>query len=277
MKNIAVISTVRNDAFFTPRWLDYYGRAFGSESLYLILDGRDQSLPEHPNGAHILTMPHVPSDIITGEKRRAKRTSDLASALFHSYDIVIAVDIDEFIAVDPALNLTLAQYLTELEFPGSISALGLDVIQNTALEEKIDHSRPLLAQRRYAQISDRYTKPAIINQPLRWGSGQHRIKGQNFRVDPHLFLFHFGNVDRSEAEARMNDLDRVAAGWTEHQERRNALFDKVATTTPIDGDARFTTARQELASNRRWYALNKPGRLRANDIVTLPKRFRDIV
>jgi len=44
-KPIAVISMVRNDSFFTEKWISYYGKHLGFEHLYLFLDGMDQKVP----------------------------------------------------------------------------------------------------------------------------------------------------------------------------------------------------------------------------------------
>jgi hypothetical protein len=276
-KKIAVLSTVRNDAFFTPRWIDYYGAQFGLSALYIIMDGNDQEKPDATPGVNTITMPFVKNGVLSAEKLRARRTSDSAAALFHSYDIVIAVDIDEFIIIDPNLGISLADYLSREDLPVSLSALGLDVIQNTKLEAKIDPSRPMLDQRRFAQLSSRYTKPAIATRPVAWGSGQHRIKGRNFRIDPNIYLFHFGSVDVGEAQSRTQDPDRVAAGWSAHQARRNAMFEYISTATAVEGDTRFASARREQSLWRPIYAWNKPGKLWSKDVVTIPERFSGLV
>ena len=46
---IAVISMVRNDAFFADKWIEYYGTQFGFKNLYLFIDGLDQDLPKKAN------------------------------------------------------------------------------------------------------------------------------------------------------------------------------------------------------------------------------------
>lgn len=277
MKSIAVLTTVRNDTFFTNRWIEYYAKQFGQKSLYILLDGQDQPRPGTADTLNVIDMPYIETSLVTAEKRRASRTSDFAAALFHSYDIVIAVDIDEFIVLEPNLGISLAEYLSALDFKGSVSGLGVDVVQHPKLEETIIEDAPLLSQRRYAFLSSRYTKPAITNKPLRWGAGQHRIKGHNFRIDPNLFLFHFGSVDMREADSRYGDVDRVAAGWGKHQSRRNALFDLISKSSTVDGDSRFSPARREQTLVRPLYAWNKPGGFNRSDAITIPQRFKEIV
>lgn len=277
VKSIAVLSTVRNDTFFTRRWIDYYARQFGAQSLYLILDGHDQVRPDPLTGINVVSMPYVGNQVITAEKRRARRTSDVAAALFHSYDIVIAVDIDEFIVLDPQVGASLAEYLSAMSMSVSVSGLGLDVIQNIATEQAIDPARPMLDQRHYAHLSARYTKPAIATRPVRWGSGQHRVHWHNFHIDPNLFLFHFGCVDAGVLDRRSTDADRLSAGWGPHQARRSALFDMITSKAAVDGDTRFASARREQTWRRPFYAWNKPGMLKGDDVITIPERFRGIV
>ena len=50
----------------------------------------------------------------------------------YTYDLVIGVDADEFIIVDPKCGRSLLEYLDEAEIGTSLSALGLDFGQNMA-------------------------------------------------------------------------------------------------------------------------------------------------
>lgn len=277
MLRIAAITTVRNDAFFLAQWLRYYGRHLGPRSLYVVLDGLDQPEPQAGQGATFIPMPHVPRPIVAADRMRARRLSHLAAALFHSYDMVIGTDVDEFLAVDPRLGVGLADYLSGLRVPGSVSGLGLDVLQHPDAEGPLDPARPILSQRGHAIVSDRYTKPVVLNRPLRWGSGLHRIKGRNFRIDPNLFLLHLGNVDIALAARKSDDADRIGAGWAAHLGRRQALHDKLRHARPIPGDDRFASARRRMALLRPPYAWNKPGVLGRDDVITLPERFREIL
>ncbi len=278
-KKIAVLTSVRNDVMFTDRWIKYYSSCFGAENLYIQLDGMDQPIPDKDTGVNVIRHEFVKRNVVVGEKFRAKRASELAKKLFTEmgYDIVIGTDIDEFLVVDPDLNTPLSDYLSGLSIKGSISGLGLDVIQKEDTETGIESDRPFLAQRRFAVLSHRYTKPAVLSEPLQWGSGYHRVKGRNFRIDPNLFMFHFGSVDRSVSAERLNDRDRIDQGWTAHQVKRDKAFSDVLMMDPVDGDERFASARFEMKWRRPLYALNKPGQLRKRSLVTIPKRFENVV
>ncbi|PKP34691.1 MAG: hypothetical protein CVT98_10630 [Bacteroidetes bacterium HGW-Bacteroidetes-15] len=276
-KKIAVISMLRNDDFFVYKWIDYYGAQFGRENLYLILDGQDQPLPNNHETLNVIRIPHIPLSRSKGDRNRARLVSHFAKALFRRYDIVIASDIDEFLVVDPNQNKSLFEYLQNPFWGSSRSALGLDVGQHVEKELPIDPSRPFLEQRSFAHVSARYTKPVVALKPIRWGSGYHRIKGKNFRIDPNLFLFHFGMVDFNRTKLKMGDDSLLKVGWEGHLGRRYQLFNLIMNNTPIVGDAFFRKARIRQSIFRPIYAINKPGMLKEKPIVKIPERFKSIL
>lgn len=277
MKRVAVMTTVRNDTLFLTRWIAYYGGIFGPENLFVIFDGQDQIAPPEANAINVIALPNIPRSVIIGERYRARASSHFAHALMASYDIVIAMDVDEFIVVDPALNTDLLSYLSSKDLPSSVSALGLDVIQHIDHEAELDLSQGFLAQRHYALVSARYTKPNIITKKVFWGAGHHRIKRRNFHIDPNLFMFHFGSVDLKFSAARNGDRDATSVGWTAHIARRYALFDLMKRSIPLDGDSFFAKARRLLTWRRPFYAWNKPQMLKGDPVVKIPERFYDIV
>ncbi|SMR81555.1 hypothetical protein SAMN04488030_2025 [Aliiroseovarius halocynthiae] len=277
MKHIAVIATVRNGGIFLPKWIDYYGQQFGEQNLFVTLDGADESHPRDTD-VNFTAIPHRPMPRVPGEKRRAAYLSAQARTLFmQGYDAVIATDIDEFIVVDPRANVSLAEYLSAVDGVESLSALGLDVIQHLDNEGEIDPKSNWLAQRKYAQLASRYTKPSITFKPLNWGSGMHRIKGRNFRIDPNLFMIHTGMIDAKIAKVIGMGDDRVSQGWSAHQERREKVFQQIRKEPAEDGNAAFTRARRKMSVLRPIHAWNKPGSIRKNSIVKLPDEFADIL
>ncbi len=278
LRNICAMTTVRNDALFLPKWISHYGDALGRENLFVILDGHDQPMPPDSGPVNVLRLPHQPLPRVPAMRRRARVMSKLAAGLFHYFDMAIATDVDEFIVVDPNHGAGLRAYLSALDRPpASLSSLGLDVGQHLTLEQAIDPARPFLDQRSFAHVSARYTKPAIATRPLTWGSGMHRIKGRNFRIDPNLFLFHFGMVDYTRSTGKTADPDRLATGWEGHLERREALFSIITNATPLEGDSYFAQARRRQSLIRPIYALNKPGMIPGDPVVRIPARFRGLV
>lgn len=270
-KRIAAITMARNDTFFLSRWIEYYGREIGTENLYIYLDGTDQEIPKNAGAAHITKLPHTDMSRAAGDKYRIGKMSALASDLFKKYDIVIGCDCDEFLIVDPALGTTLADYLSHKKINTTLSGLGLDVGQHMTHEKSLDTSKPFLPQRAYALLSTRYTKPVVINRPVRWGSGFHSISGHNFHIDPNLYLLHFGAIDMdmlvAKAAARGPD-------WVNHLRRRGNGTINDITNRPAHGEKWLKIARVMQRIFRPIYAWDKPGMLGIKRIVKIPERFQ---
>ena len=269
-KRIAAITMARNDTFLLSRWIEYYGREIGTENLYIYLDGTDQEIPENAGAAHITKLPHTDMSRSAGDKYRIGKMSDLANKLLKKYDIVIGCDCDEFLIVDPALNTSLAKYLSNTEIHTTLSGLGLDVGQHLTHEKPLDSSKPFLAQRAYALLSTRYTKPVVINRPVRWGSGFHSINGHNFHIDPNLYLLHFGAVDMdmlvTKAASRGPD-------WVNHLRRRGNGTINDVTNRHAHGEKWLKIARVMQRIFRPIYAWDKPGMLGIKRVVKIPNRF----
>lgn len=270
-KRIAAITMARNDKLFLSRWIKYYGEQIGTENLYIYLDGTDQEVPENAGDAHITKLPHVEMSRATGDKYRIKKMSDLASELLKTYDIVIGCDCDEFLIVDPALGVSLSEYLSNKKIKTTLSGLGLDIGQHLINEKTLDTTKPFLQQRSYALLSTRYTKPVVINRPVRWGSGFHSIKNHNFHIDKNLYLLHFGAIDinmlLSKAAARGPD-------WINHLKRRgNGTINTVTNRRPSDTKW-LSLARILQTYLRPIYALDKPGMLGLKRVIKIPSRFK---
>jgi hypothetical protein len=270
-KRIAAITMARNDTFFLSRWIKYYGDQIGTENLYIYLDGTDQETPKNAGAAHITKLPHTYMSRSAGDKYRISKMSDLANELLKTYDIVIGCDCDEFLMVDPALNISLANYLSNKKINTTLSGLGLDVGQHMKHEKPLDTSKPFLTQRAYALLSTRYTKPVVINRPVRWGSGFHSINGHNFHIDPNLYLLHFGAVDMDILVAKASAR---GADWVNHLKRRgNGTINDVS-RKPARSEKWLKIARVMQRIFRPIYALDKPGMLGIKRIVKIPTRFQ---
>lgn len=271
LKKIAVITMARNDDFFLARWIKYYGDEFGTENLYIYLDGLDQNIPENAGNAHITKLPHTDMSRSAGDKYRIGKISALANELLKKYDIVIGCDTDEFLIIDPKLKTTLHQYLSNKKIHTTMSGLGLDVGQHMKFEKSLDTSKPFLSQRGFALMSTRYTKPVVINKPVNWGSGFHRVKGKNFHIDENLYLLHFGAVDMdmlvSKAAKRGED-------WVNHLKRRgNGTINDVTKRT-AHNEKWIKIARFIQTYIRAPYAINKPNMLGIKIVVKIPERFK---
>ncbi len=270
-KRIAAITMARNDEFFLSRWIKYYGDAIGTENLYIYLDGTDQIIPENAGNAHITKLPHTDMSRAMGDKYRIGLMSDLARKLFNEYDIVIGCDCDEFLIVDPELKIGLAEYLSTKKICTTLSGIGLDVGQHMKYEKPLDTTKPFLAQREFAFISTRYTKPVVLNKPVSWGSGFHRVKNHNFHIDKNLYLLHFGAVDMDMLLAK---AAKRGEDWVNHLKRRGNGTINDITNRPARGERAIKIARMMQRFIRAPYAWNKPNMCGLKIVVKIPERFK---
>lgn len=277
MKKICALTMVRNDEFYLRKWVAYYGAELGMENLYVYLDGKDQEIPDWCPGVNVEAVDKIPGQVVEAEKGRLDFLSARAADLLKVYDLVIGVDADEFLIVDPKLGLSLSEYLDKADIKVSMSGLGVDVGQHTGEEGDIRTDDTFLNQRHYARLSTRYTKPCVIAKPVRWGRGFHRIKGHNFHIGKGLYLFHFGYFDLGRIKARFEDPSRRAAGWTKHLERRSKTIRQVTEGCPKDWDKTTGFARFLQTICRPPYAWNKPAMFELVLIVRIADRFRKIV
>ncbi len=269
---------VRNDDFYLRKWVEYYGSQLGKENLYIYFDGTDQTIAPFCEGTNAFLHEKIGTQVVAAEKGRLKFLSGMTAQLLGSgYDIVIGVDADEFIIVDPKCGLSLPEFLSRQEIGTSISALGLDFGQKLGEEADITGDLPFLNQRHYAQIGTRYTKPSVVARPCVWGSGFHRVKGCNFHIAKDLYLFHFGYFDKKRLEDRFSDKDRLSQGWGKHMAKRSRTI-RYATELPardFDKWTKFARICQTLC--RPPYALNKPAMFGFRIVVRIPDRFKDLV
>lgn len=263
----------RNDEFFLNRWIKYYGNELGEENLYIYLDGVDQPIPEHAGKANVIHRERVVEHVVAAEKRRLGFLSDVASKLLATYDIIIGVDADEFLVVDPNCGNSLKDYLSQTKIEPCVSGLGIDIGQHLQLEKPLDYALPFLQQRQYGYLSSRYTKPSVISKAVQWGSGFHRVKGHNFRIDPNLYLFHFGSVDMEMIRMRFQDKDRMATGREGHIKKRAKTIHLISKSKVLKNEKWMSFARYIQTIFRPVYALNKPSMYGLKLVVKIPDRF----
>ena len=271
LKRIAAITMARNDEFFLSRWIKYYGQELGYENLYIYLDGLDQTVPENAATSHVTKLPHTDMSRAAGDKYRIGLMSDLAKKLFQEYDIVIGCDCDEFLIIDPDLGISLREYLSNKKIDTTLSGLGLDVGQHMKHEKPLDTTKSFLSQREYAFISTRYTKPVVLNKPVTWGSGFHRVKNHNFHIDKNLYLLHFGAVDMDMLIAK---AAKRGEDWVNHLKRRGNGTINDVTNRPARGERWIKIARNIQRFIRAPYAINKPNMLGLKVVVKIPARLK---
>ncbi|GHV36162.1 hypothetical protein FACS1894178_7060 [Bacteroidia bacterium] len=267
----------RNDEFFLNRWVKYYGGQLGEENLYIYLDGLDQQVPSGAGHTNVSIVEKKGYHVVDAEKQRLAYLSDRAAELLQRYDLIIGCDADEFLVLDPKLNKTLAEYLSEIKLPVTLSGLGLDVGQHLTYEKALDTTKPFLQQREFALISTRYTKTILISKAVRWGSGFHRVRWYNYKIDKNLYLFHFGNANYEALKSRFSDQDFIKTGRIRHLKKRLKVIEYVSNNRIWDGDKIFGIVRKIQSFFRPIYAWNKPSMFGLKLVVKIPERFKEIV
>ena len=211
---------VRNDEFFLRKWVEYYSAQIGVSNLYVYFDGNDQVVPDFCAGVNVCVRERVPGLVAAADRGRIDFLSSQAADLLQKYDMVIGTDVDEFLVVDPALGMSLTDFLSQLPDRVSYSGLGIDIGQHLGKETEIVETVPFLKQRHFARLSTRYSKSTVITRPVQWGSGFHRVRNTDFKIIKDLYLFHFGCVDMKRLEAKFSDKDKIATGWERHLKKR---------------------------------------------------------
>lgn len=276
-KRICAVIMVRNDEFFLRKWVEYYARQLGKENLYIYFDGTDQSVPDFCQGTNTLVCERMQGKVAASDRKRIDFLSAQAQHLLKEYDMVIGTDVDEFLTVDPNLNMSLVDFLSSLPKESSYSGLGIDIGQNLSCEAEIDPNRPFLEQRSYALLSTRYTKTSVITEPVQWGSGFHRVRGKNYHIIPNLYLFHFGCIDLNRIKSKLADSDKIKSGWGRHLKKRAGTIRTISRSKAKQWEKYIPIATKLQSTIRKVQAWNKPAMLGWKIIVQIPPRFTGII
>jgi len=229
---IIVTTMVYNEGLRLKRWIDYYGRQLGLDSLLIIDHGSTDGSTEKMNVGRLL-LPRSEFDDI----QRAEFISDLSKSLLRYYDVMIYIDCDEIIVADPSRYESLRAYL-ELAQSKSIRPIGFDVFHVRHCEPALAVDRPIFQQRRHCWFRSTLCKPAIAFKPVRWVPGFHHCSEMSF-IDTELYLFHLKQVDYEYALKRM-ELTRnlewsersISGGMGAHQRLSDQDMTRLQFETP---------------------------------------------
>ena len=123
MAGLAVVTMVRDDAFFLDIWLRHYGGLVGRENLYIVNHGRGDGVARQAAGCNIIGIPGDPPPNF--DMKRWRLLNNLVGGLRGYYDWVIVGDVDELVVVDPADGQSLTDFLAALPQRRVLSPLGL--------------------------------------------------------------------------------------------------------------------------------------------------------
>ncbi len=202
MLKFAVTTMAYNEGVMLPLWVNYYGRIFGRESLYIFDHGSNDGSTLGLEGVNIIRLPRTPfSDI-----KRSNLISDTCKNFLNFFDYFIYTDTDEFICVDPDDHGDLRQYI-ETKRPDYETSIGVNIFHSYDDEGELNLSRPILAQRGYGYFLGAMCKTQVTSVPLSWGGGFHTCdKHQQFGG---IYNFHLKQMDRSIALDRLRFLRSI--------------------------------------------------------------------
>lgn len=276
----AIISHARKEPYFISLWARYYGAIFGSENLYLMKDGDDWDLPETAEIGTVKTV-RFDDDRRTTNEEFAKMSSTWANELLGRYDIVLRMDIDEFLCVDPE-NGSWDKLAQECIEAGHLYALGMDVIQDRVTEAPLDPHSPILSQRRYAKITGAYCKPHAVSQPVNWTSACHTIVDVPVRLSKMLYMFHLASMDYDVMQSRIQNRGHLEdRSYSGHIKNRVAQFAKMGDCKIVPYEQVEKEVRKKVEfddDGNRKFAPRFKNFMRHRPLhVMIPEKFKNII
>lgn len=198
-KFCAVFALFHNEKHHLPIWLEYYGKNFGYENLYVIdhdtRDGSTDCLEEL--GVNLIYRSH---NLINDNNHFMTKTlQSMQDELLKSYQYIINPDADEFLLPDPEKYKNLYHYVEEMRDSEKKvgRATGYEVLHDRHNEPAIDWNAPLLKQRKQWIHVDTYDKPIILGEVRPWSHGKHHLLDtpRTPGPDPDLILCHIHRLD----------------------------------------------------------------------------------
>ena len=225
------LTHVRHESFFLEKWIAYYGAIVGRENLFVVIDGTDWPVEVDLAGINVSTLLDAPRQRIRNDRFMAKEMSSKANGLRKRYEFVIRGDVDEYVVIDPASGLDWPTAMQELGEEGYIFALGVDMVQSEEEGAPLDRAAPILGQRTFGFVSDRYSKPFVISRWNNWAGGAHRLLNRDVKLSQHFVLFHMALADKGIAAERMAARGGAQqhSSFVDHQQLR---LDAIEQTAP---------------------------------------------
>jgi hypothetical protein len=280
------------DYYFLQRWVDYYGRQFGRQHLYILSHGGD---PEHDRiceGANVIRIPRDPT-MWRMERRRWGINSKFSAGMLRYYNWFFVGDVDEVVIVDPDVAPDLTTYLARYDnpktAPKSLCPFGIELIHNPEVEpEPLEDDQPILSRRRVFRANANYAKPCVLRQEASFTIGGHANSHQPRVLDPHLYLIHLrffdydmvterlkGRKEMRKTMAGDRDLKDVGHAWGNDLEK----FLKLAKGKPVREDAELPDFRRKMVEGKQDLHDGKItffGGGRSKELYYLPERFAPV-
>lgn len=228
MAGLAVVTMVRDDAFFLDIWLRHYGGLVGRENLYVVNHGRGDGVAQQAAGCNVIGIPGDPHPNF--DMKRWRLLNNLVGGLRGYYDWVIVGDVDELVVLDPAAGQSLTEFLAAHPMRRVLTPLGLEVIHRVDLEPDAIGDR-VLGPRRHVRPAPHYSKPCVISLGTKIARGGHFTQADKLVTPENLYLFHLKFCD--------------FGAYSEAMDRRNAVT------------AEIGTGIKDTAIGRHWFATER--------------------
>jgi len=205
MENIAVITDATSSGYWFPRWYDYYSNQFGAQSIFVITyRGRASEFRDYKLGG-ILELPCEYND-----QSRVQFISSFAQTLLGEFDVLVRVDVDEFLVADPEKHSSLRDFICR-NSQEYVTPIGVEIIERRG-ETPLVFGKPLIKdQRSHALVSSALNKTSITRIPLKWGYGFHSTT-LSPNIDCDLYLFHTKFCDMAQRMAWVDEMISKSEG-----------------------------------------------------------------
>lgn len=286
---VAVVTMVRDDAFFLERWVGYYGGLFGRENCYVVNHGRGDEVARIAEGCNIFGIPGDPHPNF--DMKRWRLLNNLVAGLRSYYKWVIVGDVDELVVLDPEAGRSLLDFLDRRRKGQVLTPLGLEVIHRIDLEPE-PVTGPILGPRRHVRVAMHYAKPGVVSVGTKIARGGHFTQAEELVTPDNLYLFHLkfcdfanyvGVMDRRNAvtQAVGGDVKGASIGrhwFAEARGEDRAVFEDFAGLRHIDG---FDMRPFRKMMHQSWKPRGETGfwQFDRPDIdaqFTLPERFSGV-
>ena len=283
------LTMVRDDTFFLKAWLRHYGEALGRENCYIVNHGRGSEVARLAEGCNVIGIPGDPHPKF--DMKRWRMLNNFVHGLRCYYDHVIVGDVDELVALDPALGTTLLDFLSAQPLRRVLTPVGLEVLHRIDIEPEPVRDA-ILGPRRHVRLAPHYAKPCIISKGVKIARGGHFTEESKLVTPEGLLLFHLKFCDFANYAETMNqrnevtqavggDVKKTAIGRHWFPQARGCdrqTFDAFATRDPAPFD--LSAARQAMHaswSRRKDTEFWQFDRVEDNEIMVLPERFSGLL
>lgn len=265
---IAAVTMVYRGYGTLERWCAHYGALVGRENLYIVSHGDDPRHREIGSGSTVIGIPRTGLDRF--DYRRHKALDGLSQFLNTYVDVVLRVDVDEFVFVDPVMHGSLVSALKSVEADAWF-CLGFNVFARQG-DKPLDPELRYSEQRRLCVVDSSYSKAIAARNGVSIGFHGARdpaTKDASRMAMPRgLYLAHVrhadvGGPEEAESFTDMSRMRRLAAP-------ADPMFHRVSGFDVVDGEEELATCFDRLSSGFERNRKKRPG------IWAVPKTKREV-